>query len=166
MPWSALPEHLNSPEKWKGTDWDNPVQRWMLKYKGWLAFGPRAIEWWARWREIPKVLLALRGAGCWRWEFTDGGSEVFDYTGRLLKDTSLTNSFFYLSNIQYYCRWHLVFQWPFHVTFSWYFKESSVPTPGKSTSVTGKVLFIRFGARRDSDIVYWCPSLFVGLTWN
>lgn len=81
MPWPALPEHLNTPEKWGGTDHDTKWTRWMLYTKGLTAFGPRVpkqhwtlgllfvpflqiplmvIPLLAKWREWPITLFALR----------------------------------------------------------------------------------------------------------
>jgi hypothetical protein len=101
MPWSALPEHLNSPEKWAGTD-DSKVawMNWRLKVKGWFAYGPRAKEWWARWRTSPVCLFKIGGTGEWRYE-----TDPF----KLIP---------YLSRIQYWKSWHLAVQWPFFISFS------------------------------------------------
>lgn len=44
MPKDALPEKLDDAEEWKGTDWDNKFQRWLLPLKGLFAFGPRARQ--------------------------------------------------------------------------------------------------------------------------
>lgn len=40
---SALPEHLDTPEEWKGTDDDQSTFfKWRLYIKEWFAFGPRS----------------------------------------------------------------------------------------------------------------------------
>lgn len=46
MPWDALPEHIDEPHEWEGTDWDNKWQRWLLQIKGFFFFGPRARQRW------------------------------------------------------------------------------------------------------------------------
>jgi hypothetical protein len=153
MPWSALPPHLNSPEKWKGTDWDNRWQRWLLKYKGWVAFGPRAAEWWARWREWPITLLTLRGKGQFRFE--DDCAAWYAHSPGMAIVCWKPNGV-YLSRCQRYCRWSVQLQWPLFFAVHWY--------PNKN--LKGKPWFAYIGAHRDSDKVYWMPSVFLGRTWK
>lgn len=158
MPWDALPEHINTPEKWAGTDWDNPWQRWLLRIKGIFAYSAcgRSKHQWANWRTWPITLVKVGGSGEWRYE-----NDIRSWVTLSYPDS-------YLSAIQYFKRWHFAVQWPFHVTFHVYFSQKSVPTfPTRpSKSVDGRMLYLRFGARRDADKVYWFPSLFLGLTWN
>jgi|SRR6185436_1504339 len=155
---SALPERLQHPEAWKGTDDDVWYLRWSLPYKGWNAFGPRDKHWYHRWREMPLTLFAMFGKGDSRWEST--ASEIrlrsINKTVLFFKPTNV-----YLSAIQYWCRWSFQIQWPFFIAFHFYFKDTPYPA-----NVTGKMFYFRFGCRRDADIVYWFPSLFIGLTWN
>lgn len=169
MPKSALPPHLDTPEEWKGTDWDVWYQRWMLHIKHWFAFGPRATEWWACWREFPTTLLALKGDGPYRLESSDGNDEFGDGDDRYIgllgwKPTyPYKNERVYLSAIQYWCKWHFQIQWPFFIAFHYYIDD--VPKPPERAG-DRRVLYFRFGARRDADRVYWFPSLFIGLSWN
>ncbi len=159
MPNSALPPHLLVRENWVGTDWDTKWQRWMLDFKGLFAYGPRAKQWWAKWREFPKVLVAVGDKSKWRIEYTDAslGGALTKYP-RKAQPTG-----YYVSTIQYWKKWGVLFQWPLFLAFHFYLDE--VPEypdhPGDR-----RVLFIRIGARRDADRVYWCPSLFIGLSWN
>jgi len=165
MPKSALPEYIDEPKEWIGTDWDNWLQRPLLNIKHWFAFSSRATEWWAKWREFPITLLAIRGKGLYRVENTDG-SQVLYLDEEILFRRKLYG--FYLSAIQYWCRWHFAIQWPLHITFHVYFSQKNVPTfptrPNKD--IACKLFYFRCGARRDADKVYWFPSLFIGLTWN
>lgn len=141
MPKSALPEHIDEPSEWEGTDWDWWGQRWMLKIKGWFAYGPRATEWWAKWRPVPKDLININATR-----------------------KEVVANLEYTSVIQYYTRWHFLLQWPFHVSFHYYWDGSFVPMEGtrpKNLNIL-QMIFIRFGARFDNDQVYWFPSLFVG----
>mgnify|MGYP006957730104 CR=1 FL=1 len=151
MTWSALPEHLNSPEKWAGTD-DSKVawMNWRLKVKGWFAYGPRATQWWAKWHTPPKCLFKLGGDGAWRYE-TDPMS------GRL-----------YLSRIQYWKRWHVAIQWPFFIQASIYPKKEDTMPFGDfaGSSVDKKVTYAYLGCSYDQDGVYWFPSGFIGKTWK
>lgn len=160
-PRSALPPHIDEPHEWKNTDWDTKWQRWMLEIKHWFAFGPRATEWWARWRKFPIVLFARKGRGKWRLE--DDVDDIVSY-----KPTSHEPGT-YLSTIQYWCRWHIALQWPLHLTFHIYWRAADVPglfeRPRKDLSIH-HMFFFRIGARRDADKVYWFPSLFVGGNWN
>lgn len=147
MPWDALPDHIDTPAEWNGTDWDNKWQRWLLKFKGWFAYGPRSKYWWAKWRKFPIVLFKMKGRGEWRYE----------------RDGDITE--YYLSVVQYYTRWHFAIQWPFHVSFHVYWRELDVPprsAPNNGKTTIAEMLYIRFGARRDSDVVYWFPSIFIG----
>lgn len=163
MTWSALPEHLNSPEEVEVSFPDDskngPIMRWFLKKtKAWFAFGPRATEWWARWREYPVVLLAVGGEGVWRGESSDGS--YTDYiTSKVLvpgwenkPGDHYVAERIYLSRIQYWKRWHVQLQWPLffacHVT------------------VRGRVTYFYVGAHRDADKVYWFPSAFLGGGWK
>jgi hypothetical protein len=166
----ALPERLQTPEAWKGTDMDNWFQRWILKnprIHGLLAYGPRDPHWWECWRTIPKVLFAIGGKGAWRWE-SDTNKTVADFDGFILRDRTLTKAGYYISRIQYWKRWHLAIHWPFLVTFHFYFKEEDVLVPqiNQGSSVDRKLFYCYFGAHRDADQVYWFPSAFLGLTWK
>lgn len=170
MPLSALPERLQDPNAWKGTDMDNIFQRWIIKnpwIHGLFAYGPRAKEWWGRWREIPIVLFAIRGKGQWRWEYTNGLFEMTEGSTTLTKkdsDNVIYN--YYLSRVQYFTRWHFQIQWPFVVSFHFYFSQKSVPTFPTRTDTDNKLFYCYFGAHRDSDQIYWFPSAFLGLTWK
>lgn len=151
MPMDAMPERLQNPDNWKGTDMDNWYQRWILKYvHGWFAYGPRSKRWWAKWQVPPKNLLKLGGDKNWRLENDP-------WTG-----------FKYISRIQYWKRWHVQVHWPFMFAFHFYFKESDVlPTSVDSgASVDGKLFYFYIGAHYDQDCVYWFPSAFAGLTWK
>lgn len=167
MPWSSLPEHLNSPEKWKGTDMDTDLFRWTLKIKGWFAFSPRATEWWARWRSIPKLLFALRGKGFWRAEH----DELGERSGRghwYWLNPIYTEDGWYLSRVQYYCRWHVAVQWPLQVTAHVYWREKDVPYPPNRPTSLGinKLLYMYGPTHRDTDVVYWIISFFIGGQWK
>jgi len=150
MPWSALPEHLNSPEKWAGTDDSKvPWMNWRLKVKGWFAYGPRATQWWARWKTPPVCLFKIGGAGAWRYE-TD------PFTGKP-----------YLSRIQYWKTWHFAIQLPFWIQFHWYKKPYIMAYPRcDGSSVDGKLWYFYGPASYDSDGVYWFPAAFIGRTWK
>lgn len=128
MPWSALPEHLNSPEKWKGTDMDTFLWRWTLKIKGWFAFGPRAKEWWARWRPVPVDIFKINDGTEWRYE--------------------IVNDLSYTSRVQYWSRWHLLIQWPLSISFHFYWKKKEIPGMGIRPNELGlrKMLFL-YGPR-------------------
>jgi len=152
MPWDSLPEHIDTPEEWHGTDWDTKAQRWMLKIKGWFAYGHRSKHWWAKWRIVPKDLLNIHA------------------TRREIYDTKIGHtamSYGYTSVIQYWERWHLLIQWPFHISFHIYWKKSTVPKkPNKRDYGITEIFYFRAGARFDNDGVYWFPSLFIGGDWN
>lgn len=168
MPKSAMPPWIQEKAGGTGTDWDNPFQRWIKK--SWFAYGPRATEWFAKWREFPLTLFAYFGEGSIRletesWE-RDSASEItypIRYNGAIF---FAKFGSFYLSNIQYYTRWGISIQWPLHIIFHYYLRSKDVREVGSPKNERSPVLFFRFGARRDADKVYWFPSLFLGLTFN
>ncbi len=159
MCWTALPEHINSPEEWAGKDDDQHwFTAWRKAVKGWFAYGPRDAHWYHRWREFPIVLFALFGAGESRWESSGGELRLRALNNMILffKPTTV-----YLSRIQYWCRWSIQLQWPLFFAFHFYFK------PGPyGTDMDGKLFFFYVGAKRDADKVYWFPSIYVGLNWK
>lgn len=112
MPWDALPEHINTSEKWSGTDWDNPFQRWLLKIKGIFAYSAvgRSRYWWANWREFPVVIIKW-GEGLYRYE-DDMSSWYEDEPEGFIANTLFNDSQYYLSRIQYLMNWHIALQWP------------------------------------------------------
>lgn len=162
-PWDALPEHINEPSEWKNTD-DDKVwwMRWRLKIKGWFAYSYRSKYWWARWRRTPKVLFAIKGAGPWRFE-----NDRFDYMGEELKFAEVSPGW-YLSRIQYYCRWHFKIMWPLFIAGHVYPKAADVPKPGEPVgdAQDGKLYQAYAGAARDADQVYWFPSAAAGKVWK
>lgn len=161
MPWSALPESLNSPEKWAGTDNDTWYARWTLQFQGWFAFGPRAIEWWASWKFPPKVLFKIGGKGEWRYEFVQSLLSLPD--GSPL-------SYYLLSRCQYYKRWAFVVQWPLMFTLHWYWREKDVPISGGDNwnddfSIM-ELVFMYGPLHWDADLIYWILSFYIGSQWK
>lgn len=162
MPMDALPPGFKDQAEGTNTDWNNPIQKYW--HKSWFAYGPRSSHWWAKWREVPITLFAVKGKGPWRWEYSDASQvEIVDWETAVLKDNSLYRTGYYLSAIQYWTKWHFAFQWPLHIQAHYYIDE--VPRYPEQAG-SKQVFFIRIGARRDADRVYWCPSIFVGLQWN
>lgn len=160
MPWSALPEHLNSPEKWKGTDNDTPWMRWELLIKGWFAFGPRAREWWACWQFPPRVLFKIGGTGPWRYENVQpfGASDESLHPGHVI-----------LSRCQYFKRWHLALLWPLQIQFHVYWREKDVPVEGtvwKNEFDISRLLFAYGPIHWDADLIYWIFSIYLGGQWK
>lgn len=155
----ALPEHIDEPSEWTGTDHDNWLFKWFIPFKiKYLAFGPRDSHKWHKWREWPLLLFRVGGRGYWRFEDDCASSTVW------LEPC-------YLSRIQYWKRWHFAIQWPFFVSFHFYFRDKYVPNyPHKVTpdglKTSGKLLYFYFGAHRDADKVYWFPSAYIGLAWK
>lgn len=150
MPKSALPEHLDEAHEWDGKDDDDHwYTSWRKHVKGWFAFGPRAMEWWAKFREYPKLLVVVYGRGRLRWENTDGsisdaisqpsfiGNQSFLWTGEAV----------YLSRVQYHTNWHIQLQWPLFLGF--HFRQWQ-----------GYI-----GFKRDADRVYWL-ALYLGKIWK
>lgn len=183
MPKSALSDRLNDPTNWKGTDDDNWLMRWRIPLKGLFAYGPRATEWWARWREFPRTLLAIRSKqGGFRletetWERDSVKEQIYTSTKIINSnlymeiDTPHPNIIYYakayLSRVQYYTRWHFAIQWPFLIQFHFYFKAKDVQIFGHPREESkGKLFFFYLGAHRDADKVYWFPSAFIGLCWK
>ena len=170
MPTSALPPGFNNTQT---GDWKNI---WPFKYitPSWTAFGPRCTEWWAKWREFPVVLVALKGAGVWRSEPTDGRDNGIGETvsvalhpAQLFRDNSwiveAPERQRYISVIQYWAKWSIIVQWPFSIAISYYLD----PTPAFPILPAAKrVLFFRIGARRNADGFYDFPSAYIGTTFN
>ena len=161
MSWSSLPEHLDTPEEWKGTDdWQAKWMRWRLKIKGLFAYSWRSKYWWERWRKIPELLFVHGGEGLWRFEDNDSTSILASSNFELLdKD-------YYLSRQQKWKRWSIQLQWPLFFAFNFYFKKSDVQSPLKPVDTDGKQFFFYVGAMRDSDQVFWFPSIYAGMNWK
>ena len=148
MPWDALPDNLNpniNPNAWKGSDSDTWLMRWTIKLVGWQAFGPRAKEWWAKWRPVPIDLLKFNDGTPWRYE------NIGDQ--------------YYTSRVQYFSRWHILVQWPFSVSFHVYWKKGTTSGPGMAMGIS-KMFFAYGPTHFDADQVYWVPSCFVGGDWK
>jgi len=158
VPKSALPEGFKDQADGTNTDWNN----WFQKYwrRSWFAYGPRATEWWAKWREWPITVFAIRGKGTFRFE-DDVRDFSFGYSLRTLRWWAHKDE--YLSAIQYWSKWGFQLQWPFFIAFHYYLDD--VPQEPEKGGAR-RVFYFRFGARRDADKVYWSPSFFIGLTWN
>lgn len=154
MCWTALPPHLDSPQEIEDNfQDDNAVGPIWRRFKKWikphLAYGPRDIHWYHRWRKLPITLLSIFGKGESRWEDADGvlavrsvNQPVFFYRPWTL----------YLSRIQYWCDWSIQLQWPLFLCF--HFKY------GRKGLVHGYI-----GAKRDGDC-YWFPALHFGGSWK
>lgn len=158
MPIDALPEGFKDQAAGTNTDWNNPIQKYW--HKSWFAYGPRSSHWWAKWREFPITVFAIRGDGVFRVE-DDKCDFPFGITFRKIfwwehKDK-------YLSAIQYWTKWGFQLQWPFHIQAHYYIDER--PRYPEQAG-NRRVFYFRIGARRDADKVYWFPSLFIGLQWN
>jgi hypothetical protein len=192
MPISAMPPHLNTPEKidaafpddeqFGTTSWWGRLYRWYNKTtKTWFAFSYRCTEWWARWRKYPKVLFALKSKdGYFRIETprSDGTSADCAYDARYLVNEVVYHidninpyvdviSEGYLSRIQYWCRWHFAVQWPLLFSFHYYFHAKDVPEYGKPRpKLKGKLLYFYWN-HFDADLIYWMvTSAFIGTTFK
>jgi len=147
----AMPEHINEAHEWNGKDDDDHwYTSWRKQVKGWFAFGPLSAYSWARFRNYPVTLFAVRGKGKFRFEADRPlGLETFQWS-----DTKFDVWFGphlgfenYLSRVQYYTTWHLALDWPLflHGHFGeWQFY---------------------IGFKRDADRIYWL-SLFIGKKWK
>lgn len=182
MPKSALSPRLLDADNWKGTDDDVWYLRWRIKLKYLFAYGPRATEWWAKWREYPKTLFAIRSKqGVFRveaetWERDSAWEGQFVDTKIVNQDMWLSrphDQFVetfeqgYLSRVQYYTRWSFQVQWPFMVAAHFYMRAADVPEYGKPRPDTdGKLWFFYIGTHRDADKVYWFPSAYIGSNWK
>lgn len=144
MPVSALPPGFNNTQH---GDWANI---WPFKYirPSWTAFGPRASQWWAKWREYPIVLFAYFGKGDARWEESNGAFAVRAPNHTIWFYNPGNFGPMYLSAIQYWCDWHVQLQWPLFFAFHWKTKT--------------RVWYFRIGARRNADRFYDFPSAHFG----
>ena len=173
VPKSALPEHIDESHEWDGKDDDQHwYTKWRKKVKHWMAYGPRATEWWARWREYPKTLFAVAGEGFWRFE-TESETEIGLIGAEFTPSTDgawyiLNTDFgnYYITRVQLYSRWHLQIQWPLFIAFHWYVKSEDVLRFPDKTDRDGKLWFFYVGAKRDADKVYWCPAIYLGRNWK
>lgn len=169
MPWSALPEHLNTPEKVElafpddsqfGTKtWYGRLYKWFQKKsKPWTAFGPRATEWWARFREVPKNLIVIcPPTGSIRIENDDRGE------GIVLSDWILPG--WYVSRQQKWKRWSIQVNWPLFIAVHRYDKLHYTQVPGVPEDSDGKLWFFYVGFKRDADKVYWL-GIYLGRNWK
>lgn len=161
MPWSALPDHIDEPEEWNNRDDDQHwYTRWRKSVKGWFAFGPRATEWWARFRTWPITLFAWFGEGESRWEndifaLRSVNDSVYLYNSKPNK--------VYLSRVQYWIRWHVQLAWPLFFCFHFYWKNEDVGSYPVRPRLKGWAGYIGF--KRDADLVYWL-GLYLGRSFK
>jgi len=168
MPWDALPEHINEPHEWEGTDWDNWFQRSWIKIKGWFAYGPRSKHWWARWQQ-PVLKF---GYGVKRWEH-------LKHPDLYLKDRKFDNpktvavlqeDGYFPSVVQYWSRAHFLLTYApgslglgWGVSFHWFWPWAKpLPYPEKGDFTIKDMVSVRFGTRWDKDQVNWFPSAAIG----
>jgi hypothetical protein len=169
MPLSALPPHLRDIENNFEDDdqykdhWYGPIYRWFnKKTKTWFAFSFRCPEWWAKWRQTPIVLFALRGNGCWRAEHPVSGEDgwrgrKFWYGFKPMADD------WYLSRQQLYCRWHIAIQWPLMVSVHWYPKQEYVPVFGEPKPDLDGKYWNAYWNHYDADNIFWMlTSIYIG----
>jgi hypothetical protein len=196
MPKCALNEDTDDPSDWVGTDDDNWLMRWRIKKKHWFAFANRCPpgltwtlvflpglylmpltiwftgwSWWylfpiavlpvaRRWRLLPTTVWAIRGPGLWRYESTDSKEIVASESLHLQPEK------FYLSRVQYWCRWHFAIQWPLCLQFHVYYKPSNVLKFQEQRDTDGQLLFLYRGWHRDEDEIYWGDGGFIGTGWK
>lgn len=173
MPRSALPPHLQDIEanfaddKQFGYGFFGRIYTWInQKTKTWFAFSYRCTERWARWRKTPRILAAYFGKGSSRFESADG-DDTTATTGLWWWKHDTTIYDYYASRIQYYCRWHIMIQWPLMLSFHWYPKKKDTPYPGKMRpNLDGKVICGYWG-HFDAGLIYWMvTSMYVGRNWK
>lgn len=153
MPWSALPEHLNTPAKWAGTDNDTWYARWTLQFQGWFAMGPRATQRWAAWDFPPMEVFKIGGKGPWRYEDV----EVFGNIDSVL------------SRCQYFKRWHVAVLWPLQIQAHVYWRTEDVPVQGTVWVNNFSIKNLLFGygpIHWDADLIYWILSFYIGGQWK
>ncbi len=155
---TALPPHLNSPGEIEANFRDDSQfsgvlgrlwRRFKKATKASMAYGPRDIHRYHRWRKLPMTLLAVFGPGESRWESSGGEIAVRSLNTTVFMYTPWN---FYLSRIQCWCDWSIQLQWPLFLACHYKLKS--------------KALFFYVGCKRDADEVYWFPSVFVGLTFK
>lgn len=165
---TALPDHLNSKEKIAKAFPDDSQYNGMFgnlwrifkkKIKPHIAFGPRDVHWYHRWREFPLTLFAVFGNGLSRWESSTGILTIKSPAAMVLLYQPWT---LYLSRCQYWCKWHFQLQWPLFVAFHYYFDD----VPNIPHEADGRMVYFYFGAKRDADKVYWFPAMFFGFGWK
>lgn len=166
MPKSALPPELQDVEnhfpddKQYGDGFFGRAYTWFQKTtKPWTAFGPRATEKWAKWRDIPKLLWAKKGAGYWRFEADGKQDKWFDGDA---KEWLKENPGYYLSRNQYWCVSHQAILWPLFHSFHKYKDPKDVLPVGKKDDRDGKIRMFYVGAKRDADRVFWFPAIYPG----
>ncbi len=160
MPRSALPPHLQN-FNWKGTDNASWLMRQKKKVQIWLAAGPRVPSGFWKWREVPRIIFAIRGEGSFRLENTDGTDIHQDDCCNPYPNKDWNNEFkYYLSRIQPWTRWHLSLQWPLFFNFHIIYRQKNVVDYPTYQSAFGikKMLTFGFGFKRDGDKVYWLTA--------
>lgn len=154
----GVPPHLDSIEKWKGTDNDKWYSRWTMYFTGWQAFGPWSKHSWAQWKFPPRELFKIGGKGPWRYE---------DVPFANLNGVVCTWPI--LSRCQYFKRWHLAVLWPLQIQFHVYWRAKDVPLAEgnwvNEFSIS-KLLFFYGPLHWDADLVYWLFSFYFGGQWK
>lgn len=167
MTLSVLPERLRDKQAWIKTD-QHVWYKWFwfqLKLK-YFTFGPRAKEWWARFREYPITLIGLFGEGYSRWESSSGDKQDKGDVGLMLVANEEKMGM-YLSRIQPWSRYAIFINWPLFFHFHVFYKQRDVlkyPETKTNHLNIGKYFEVAFGFKRDGDLVYWLTAYIGGRT--
>lgn len=155
-PWEDLPDHIDSPEEWAGKDDDQHwYTAWRKKLKGWFFYRPGRF-----FRKWPITVLAFFGKGSVRfendWFAVRGPAESIGW------HDSASNEF-YLSRVQYFCRWHFQLQWPLFIAAHFYWNAEDVASYPIKSKLKGWMLYA--GVKRDTD-GYWFPAIYIGTSFK
>lgn len=196
MPRCALNEDTDDPTDWKGSDDDNWLMRWRIKYKHWFAFAnrcPRGLTWttvffpglfllpftiwftgFSWWYLFPVIIIPVQRK--WRLlpktllALRGPGVWRFENTNSTSitpgEDLTLLKEGYYLSRIQRWCRWHIQISWPLFVAGHFYWKAEDVPTPVDEHDTDGEIVNVYRGWHRDEDEIFWGDGGFAGTCWK
>lgn len=152
-----------------------PFTVWFTGWTWWYCFPLIVIPVNRKWRLWPYTVFAIRGAGKWRLEGVKGNQETttdqkviwfMPYFQSIRIGQELEVPTYYLSRVQYWCRWHLRMDWPLLFGFHFYFKAADVVPPMERRDTDGKLFFAYRGWHRDGDEIFWGDGGFAGLVWK
>lgn len=138
-----------------------PLTIWFTGWSWWYLLPIGVIPVARKWRSVPTVIFAAKGKGWWRLESNVAQCAVPMATPptmffpRIESSAASIMAKFYLSRVQYWCRWHVAIHWPLLVTFHWWRYAEDVPQPKEEPTLKGTEISFYRGWHFDADGIFW-----------